>query len=71
MKLTTAEKIKLILGRKNMTLSDLAEGMGTSRQNLHNKMNRNNFSENELRHISEVLGIELSIEFVTEDGDRI
>jgi len=71
MQLTTAEKIKLILGRKNMTLSDLAKKMNSTRQNLHNKMTRNNFSENELRLISEILEVELKIEFVLSDGDRI
>ena len=31
-----------------MTVKELADKLGTTRQNLHNKMTRNNFSESDL-----------------------
>ena len=50
-----------------MTLKDLAEKLGMSRQNLNNKLTRNNFSENELRSIAEALNCTLEITFRTKD----
>ena len=43
MPITIGEKIKIILGRRNMTLAQLAELTGQSRQNMSNKMSRDNF----------------------------
>ena len=40
MPLSMSEKIKVILKRRNMTLGDLADKTGQSRQNLSNKMSR-------------------------------
>ena len=48
MPLTMGEKVKIILIRRNMTMSQLAEILGQSRQNISNKMSRDNFTEKEL-----------------------
>lgn len=61
--LETNEKIRLLLKRKGMTVTRLAESLETTRQNLTNKLNRNNFSENELKKIAEALGCSLVLEF--------
>ena len=53
--LTMGEKIKIMLKRRNITLSELAERLGQSRQNLSNKMSRDNFTEKELIAIAEAL----------------
>ncbi|WP_338838169.1 helix-turn-helix transcriptional regulator [Kurthia gibsonii] len=71
MKLTTTEKIKIILGRKNMSVSDLAEALGQTRQNLHNKFKRDNFNEKELREIAAALNIEFEINFILDNGEKI
>ena len=71
MELTTSEKIKIILGRKNMSMSDLAEALKQTRQNLHNKMKRDNFSENELKEIANALGVKFESHFVMENGEKI
>lgn len=71
MKLTTSEKIKIILGRKNMSMSDLAEKLKQTRQNLHNKMKRDNFSESELKEIAEALEVEFESHFILENGEKI
>lgn len=65
--LKTDEKIRLLLRRKEMTVTDLANSIGTTRQNLTNKLKRNNFSENELREIAKALNCSLILEF--EDGE--
>lgn len=71
MRLSTSEKIRIILGRNNMTVTDLANLTNQSKQNLHSKMRRDNFSEDDLRKISEALGIELEINFILKNGDKI
>jgi transcriptional regulator with XRE-family HTH domain len=55
MPLTFAEKIKIILGRRDMSFVDLAGKMGTTRQNISNKMTKGNFSEDEMRRIADLL----------------
>ena len=52
MGLTSSERIKIILKRRGMTLGQLAEKTGQTRQNLSNKMGRDNFPEKELREIA-------------------
>lgn len=68
MTLKTNEKIKIILGRRNMTLADLADGINISRQNLSNKMSRNNFSEKELKEIAAALNCSFDVTFVMNDS---
>ena len=72
MSLTIGEKINVILKRRGLTLSQLAEETGQSRQNLSNKMNRDNFSEKEAIAIAAVLNCSFTAEFVMNDtGERI
>lgn len=55
MPLSMGEKIKVVLGRRGMSLGELAERTGQSRQNLSNKMSRDNFTEKELEKIAAAL----------------
>lgn len=67
MPITMGEKIKIMLGRRNMTLAQLAEKTGQSRQNMSNKMSRDNFSEKELYDIAEALGCTYDAHFIMND----
>ena len=40
MPLSFGEKVKILLKRRNMTITELATILGTSRQNLTNKLSR-------------------------------
>ncbi|MFZ5640978.1 MAG: helix-turn-helix transcriptional regulator [Bacillota bacterium] len=71
MDLTMGEKIRILIKRKKVTISELATLIGTSNQNLSNKLSRDNFSEQELHQIAEVLGCKFEGYFVFEDGERI
>lgn len=72
MQLTAAEKIKIILGRRKMTFAELAKQLGQSRQNLSNKINRNNFNEKELLEIAKALNCSYEARFIMNDtGDEI
>lgn len=71
MELKTNEKIKIILGRKGMTVSDLAGKINTSRQNLTNKLSRNNFSEKELRTLAEAMNCDFELLFTMRETGEI
>jgi len=72
MSLTMSEKIKVVLKRRGMTMGELAEKTGQTRQNLSNKMSRNNFPEKELVAIADALNCDFEAVLVMRDtGDRI
>ena len=72
MSLSMSEKIKIVLGRRNMTLGDLAEKTGQTRQNLSNKMSRDNFTEKALRKIADALQCTYQASFTLNDtGEEI
>lgn len=71
MSLTNGEKIKIIMKRLGISTTKLAEDLGTTRQNLTNKFNRNKFDEEETRKIAAVLGCEVETTFTLPDGTKI
>ena len=71
MQLTNGEKIKIIMKRLGVTTTKLADDLGTSRQNLTNKFNRNKFDEEETRAIAAALGCEVETTFKLPDGTII
>jgi len=72
MPLTAGEKIKVILGRRGMTLADLAKETGQSQPNISNKMGRDNFSEKELKEIAIALDCTFETVFKMKDtGEKI
>lgn len=62
--------IKMILGYRDMNISDLADKLNTSRPNLSQKFKRDNFSEKELTEIADALGCDLSIKFVDRETGK-
>ena len=71
MTLSMGEKIKVVLGRRNMTLGELAEKTGQSRQNLSNKVSRDNFTEKDLRSIAEALNCTYAASFTMNDTGEV
>lgn len=69
--MNVAQKIRMVLGAKNMNLSQLAKLLNTSQSNLWKKMDRDNFSDKEIAEISEVLGVKVDFHFIMEDGTKI
>lgn len=66
------EKIRILLvKRDNISEAELARKLGTSPQNLHNKMVRDNFTERDLKEIAEVLDCELEIGFRMRDTGEL
>lgn len=72
MALTIGEKVKIVLGRRNMTVAQLAEKTGQTRQNLSNKLSRDNFSEKDIKEIAAALGCSYTFELIMDDtGEHI
>ena len=58
--MTATEAIKELLKDRGLTQSELAEALGTTRQNLSNKLNRDNFTAKDLCAIGKILGFSLT-----------
>ena len=72
MNLTFGEQVKIILERRGMTIKELAEvieektGKKMSRQNLTQRLNRDNFQEQDMRQIAEILGCPFQLSILSE-----
>ncbi len=71
MSLSMGEKIRILLRRKKTTIANLAEKLGTSRQNLTNKLNRDNFTEKELHEIAKALECQFEGFFIISENEKI
>ena len=73
--LTFGEQVKIVLSRKNMTIKELAEeiemktGKKMSRQNLTQRLGRDNFQEQDMRMIAEILDCPFQLNILS-DEDR-
>lgn len=70
MNITTSEKIRILCKRYNITISELANRIQTSSQNLSQKLRRDNFTEKELKTIADAMNCEYKSLFITEDGEE-
>lgn len=67
-----AEKVRILLVKRKITVTDLAKRLGMSQSNLSNKLSRDNFSEKELQEIAEALNCDLNIRFTLRDtGEQV
>ena len=72
--LTFGEQVKIILGRKGMTIKQLAElieektGKKMSRQNLTQRLGRDNFQEQDMRIIASILECPFRLSIMTVDA---
>ena len=72
--LTFGEQVKIILGRKGMSIKQLAEMIEKrtrkkmSRQNLTQRLGRDNFQEQDMRMIAEILGCPFHLSIMGSDA---
>ena len=70
--LTFGEQVKIILSRKGMTIKELAEiieertGKKMSRQNLTQRLGRDNFQEQDMRMIADILGCPFQLSILAD-----
>lgn len=73
MNLTFGEQVKIILSRRGMTIKQLAEevekytGKPMSRQNMTQRLGRDNFHEQDMRMIAEILGCKFTLSIMEVD----
>ena len=74
--LTFGEQVKIVLSRKGMTIKHLAEeienktGKKMSRQNLTQRLGRDNFQEKDMRMIAEILGCKFELSIMDFDVEE-
>lgn len=59
-----SQQIRIAMLKKNVSLNELAEKVGTTAQNLSGKFRRDNLSEKDMCDIAEALGCDLQINLV-------
>lgn len=64
MELTFGEQIKIIMKRKGLTVADLANLLGVSRQNVNQLLTRDNFKYSDMVKYADILGYDLRIELI-------
>lgn len=70
--MSMAERIKILLIKRNMTLKELSEALNSTPSNVSNKLKRDNFPENELKDIAQVLNCTFEAGFKLNDtGEKI
>lgn len=66
------EKIRILLiKRGNLSEAELARRLGTTPQNLHNKMKRDNFTEADLSAIAQALDCTFEANFRLNDTKEV
>jgi len=65
------KKIRHLLVEKELTIGNLAEKLEMSQANLSAQLKRDNFREQDLIKIAEVLGVRYEANFVLEDERKI
>ena len=72
MNLTMGEKIRVILKRRGMTVAQLADLTNQTRQNLSNKLTRDNFQEQDIKAIADALNCDYEAYLVMKDtGEKV
>ena len=69
--LTISEKIKKACAAAGISVAELARRIGTSSQNLHQRLAVDRFNTQELEQIAAAIGCEFSADFIFPDGSRI
>lgn len=65
------EDIKILLVKRNISQSELANRLGDSRQNLGLKFKRNSIKDKDLAEICDVLGVKAEIVYRDKDSGEI
>lgn len=71
MNMTASEKIRIIAKRVDMSMGELAEATGQTRQNLSNKLSRDNLSQKDILALAAAMGCTVDIKFMLPDGTEV
>lgn len=68
--MSMAKLVKTLLIERDMTMTDMAEKLGTSVQNISGKLRRDNLSEKELQDIANACDATFSGSFILNDTGK-
>ncbi len=71
MELSISKKIKLACTAADVSISELARRIGTTPQNLNQRLKVDKFTSEEIEKIAAALGCVFTVEFIFPDGTRI
>ena len=69
--MTTAEQIKVLCVRMDISISELARRIGQSPQNFSAKLKRGTITDTELVKIADTLNIYYEQSFILSNGEKI
>ena len=71
MSYTNIEKIRMIVSKRGITYTELANRLGISRQHLNNKLHQKNLSEEDLEKIASALDCTYESHFIMNDTNEV
>ena len=72
MQLSFNEQMSVIMKRKGISVAELAERLGKSRQNVNKRLNNSNFTSAEMQEWAAAIGCIVNIEVVEKpEGGQI
>lgn len=66
--MTTAELIRELCKKQNISIAELARRIGQTRQNLYKKLQRDTLTIDEVKQIADALGVKFEQSFTLPDG---
>lgn len=69
--MTISEQIRMLCGRLNISVAELARRTGKSPQNFNSKLKRESFTIEELESIAEATGTKFERNFVFDNGEKV
>jgi len=62
-----AEMIKILCVKRNLSVAELSVKLGNTKQNLFNKLYRNDMKLSDIEKIADALNCELSLQFIDKE----
>ena len=69
--MSTSDMIRELCDKQNVSLSEVARQIGQSRQNLYKKLLRDTLTIDEIKQISDVLGVKFEQSFTLPSGEQL
>lgn len=69
--MTISEQIRMLCGRLNISVAELARRTGKTPQNFNSKLKRESFTIEELESIAEATGTTFERNFVLNNGEKV
>ena len=69
--MSTSDMIRELCDKQNVSLSEVARQIGQSRQNLYKKLLRDTLTIDEIKQISNVLGVKFEQSFTLPSGEQL